>query len=95
MQDLITKKKISAIVVCLILGILILVTTNNAGYKSNNILHPETITTSKYEPVFITEHGEKYHRIDCRYLFNSCEQISVERAKSKGYEPCSVCKPPQ
>jgi competence protein ComEC len=44
--------------------------------------------------VYITKSGRKYHRSSCRYLGKSCMPISLEDAKSRGYSPCSVCKPP-
>lgn len=49
----------------------------------------QTIDTS----VYITETGEKYHRISCRYLKDSCIEISLSKAISRGYTPCSVCNP--
>lgn len=50
---------------------------------------PQSIT------VYITETGEKYHLPNCRYLSKSKITISLEKAKSQGYTPCSVCKPPR
>lgn len=44
--------------------------------------------------VYITDTGSKYHRSGCRYLKDSQHEISLSSAKSKGYEPCKVCKPP-
>lgn len=43
--------------------------------------------------VYITETGEKYHQISCRYLKDSCIEISLSKAISRGYTPCSVCSP--
>ncbi len=42
--------------------------------------------------VYITETGSKYHRANCRYLWNSKIKISKSSAK-KNYTPCSVCNP--
>ncbi|HWQ41818.1 MAG TPA: hypothetical protein VN456_07255 [Desulfosporosinus sp.] len=44
--------------------------------------------------VYITKTGKTYHRDGCRYLSQSKIPISLSDAKS-GYEPCSVCNPPQ
>ena len=44
--------------------------------------------------VYITKTGAKYHRDGCRYLSKSRIPISLSDAKS-GYDPCSVCNPPQ
>ena len=44
--------------------------------------------------VYITDTGSKYHRAGCRYLKDSQHEISLSSAKSNGYEPCKVCKPP-
>lgn len=43
--------------------------------------------------VYITNDGKKYHAAGCRYLRKSSIPISLKDAKSKGYEPCSVCNP--
>lgn len=45
--------------------------------------------------VYITRTGAKYHRGTCRYLSRSKIAISLQNAKSRGYTPCSVCKPPK
>ncbi len=47
------------------------------------------------DTVYITDHGEKYDRGDCRYLDKSRQAISLADAKARGYEPCKVCKPPE
>lgn len=44
--------------------------------------------------VYITKTGSKYHREECRYLSKSSIPISLEDAKARGYEPCSVCGAP-
>lgn len=45
--------------------------------------------------VYITRTGSKYHRAGCRYLSRSQIPISLSDAKSNGYDPCSVCNPPE
>lgn len=45
------------------------------------------------EIVYITQTGEKYHRAGCRYLKESCIEISMSDALAQGYEPCKVCDP--
>lgn len=45
--------------------------------------------------VYITKTGEKYHKDGCRYLAKSKISIKLKDAKSRGYTPCSICKPPQ
>ncbi len=52
-----------------------------------------TPTPTKTDIVYITRTGEKYHRAGCRYLSKS--QIPIERSQaiSRGYTPCSVCRP--
>lgn len=53
-------------------------------------------TDSDYEiTVYITDTGNKYHRYTCQYLYDSCYSISLEDAIYEGYEPCSVCNPPE
>src|SRR5664280_976516 len=44
--------------------------------------------------VYITDTGKKYHRAGCRYLNHSSHKVRLKWAKSHGYKPCKVCKPP-
>ena len=44
--------------------------------------------------VHITDTGSKYHRASCRTL-KSDHEVTLEKAKSMGLEPCKVCNPPQ
>jgi hypothetical protein len=46
------------------------------------------------QTVYITKTGEKYHAEDCRYLSRSSYAIELSDAIARGYDPCSVCKPP-
>lgn len=73
--------------------------TNN---DKDNFFEPKatknnaTPTKNNYEDnytVYITEHGEKYHKTSCRYLSDSKIAIDIYDAIAEGYEPCSVCKP--
>ena len=43
--------------------------------------------------VYITKTGHKYHRGSCRYLKRSKIPISLVNARSRGFGPCSVCRP--
>lgn len=63
--------------------------TNSAPQVSSNTNDNQTII------VYITKTGHKYHRAGCRYLSKSQISISLKDAKLEGYEPCSVCNPPQ
>lgn len=45
--------------------------------------------------VYITKTGTKYHRSGCRYLAHSKIKKTLKWAKSHGYDPCKVCKPPK
>ena len=44
------------------------------------------------EVVYVTKSGSKYHAEGCRYLRESCREISLEEARAD-YEPCQVCRP--
>lgn len=44
--------------------------------------------------VYITDTGKKYHSYGCRYLSDSCEEVSLDYAISKELTPCSVCHAP-
>jgi len=43
--------------------------------------------------VFITPNGRKFHRANCSHLRKARRTISLEDAKSRGYGPCSRCRP--
>jgi hypothetical protein len=43
--------------------------------------------------VYITKTGEKFHAAGCRYLANSKIPIERSAAVSRGFGPCSVCRP--
>ena len=43
--------------------------------------------------VYVTEHGGKYHKADCRYAEDWVEKMAIENAIDAGYEPCKVCNP--
>lgn len=55
---------------------------------------PAPAQTPQDVTVYITKTGKKYHSDGCRYLSKSKIPISLSNAKM-GYEPCSVCNPPQ
>lgn len=46
-------------------------------------------------PVHVTNTGKKYHSSGCSYLRKSDISISLSKAKSGGYTPCSRCNPPK
>ncbi|MEM6718371.1 MAG: hypothetical protein AAF611_03550 [Bacteroidota bacterium] len=45
------------------------------------------------QTVYTTKSGEKYHKINCRYLKYSRYQTTIDSAKIFGYTACKVCKP--
>ena len=45
--------------------------------------------------VYVTRTGKKYHADGCRYLSKSKIPMKLSEAKAKGYDPCSVCRPPE
>lgn len=57
----------------------------------------ETQGTTEYidkdRVVYITESGSKYHTATCRWVSDSCIEISYETAISRGYTPCGTCNP--
>lgn len=56
---------------------------------------PQQQPQTKEQTVYITKTGKKYHTATCRYLSRSKISTSLKDAKSNGYTPCSVCKPPR
>jgi len=49
--------------------------------------------TDGNDTVYVTRTGKKYHRAGCSSLSKSCIPISRKEAESRGYAPCSRCKP--
>ncbi|MBE0448226.1 MAG: thermonuclease family protein [Actinobacteria bacterium] len=56
---------------------------------------PPSDTGSGEITVYLTRTGEKYHVGTCGYLSKGKIPVSLSDAKAQGYEPCSVCGPPQ
>lgn len=50
-------------------------------------------TASGSDIVYITDSGDKYHRYDCQYLYNSSISMTRAEAIAAGYTACSVCNP--
>lgn len=42
-----------------------------------------------------TSTGEKYHRVNCRYVKGKAIDINLSRALYDGLEACKVCRPPK
>lgn len=68
-------------------------TSSKSATKTPTVVAPANDNQSV--TVYITDTGSKYHRDGCRYLKKSKHAISLKDAKAEGYEPCSVCNPPQ
>jgi len=51
----------------------------------------EEIDYEEKEIVYITRFGERYHKYDCRYLWNSRIAILKEEAEAQGKTKCKVC----
>jgi len=49
----------------------------------------------KEQIVYVTATGKKYHSKGCSYLKGKGEPMSLDKAKSLGYSPCSRCNPPR
>lgn len=49
--------------------------------------------SSSMTAVYVTLHGEKYHKADCVYIKDkyTVEFNSAEEAEDEGYKPCKVC----
>ena len=44
------------------------------------------------EDVYVTAHGKKYHKADCRFVKNKdTQKISKEEAIAMGLKPCGRC----
>ncbi len=53
-----------------------------------------SVAVAAAETVFVSETGSKYHRESCSSLRYSKSEMQIESAWSRGYRPCSNCKPP-
>lgn len=77
--------------------------TSNASSSSNSSSttvqqapsQQTTQSNNQTATVYITNTGKKYHAAGCKYLRKSQTAINLSDAKAQGYEPCSVCNPPQ
>jgi hypothetical protein len=47
----------------------------------------------KAQTVFKTPSGAKYHLATCRMVKNFSEEITVNKAKELGLQPCKICSP--
>lgn len=63
--------------------------TTDEGVTANSSEITEDYDNS--EVVYITASGTKYHKNGCSYLSKSMVSISLEKAISGGYGPCSRC----
>jgi hypothetical protein len=45
------------------------------------------------QTVFKTPSGAKYHLASCRMVKNVSEEITINKAKELGLQPCKICKP--
>lgn len=64
-----------------------LMPTANAGSASPAL--PAAVKT-----VYITQHGKRYHKKNCRTIKKrKATAVSEKAAREKGKTPCKVCKP--
>ena len=101
---------LAGIIVCFSLGYSLLMPSNNHPQTtspspiktSQNTYWSKSTPTEKKgtKPipsslyVYVTPHGEKYHRASCQYVQGKdCTEYSITAAEADGYEPCSVCNP--
>lgn len=67
------------------------------GSIALNDVSPDETADNYYNSdlVYITEHGEKFHRADCMYVESKNNVISITRSEALriGKEPCKVCRP--
>lgn len=49
--------------------------------------------SSQAQTVFKTPSGAKYHLATCRMVKNVSKEITTNRARELGLQPCSICSP--
>lgn len=62
--------------------------------QPNESMSAETVyADTKYETVYVTRTGKKYHIESCRYISGKDDlfDMPISTAATRGYEPCSVC----
>ena len=96
------RKTIIAIVIILITIFLLCFAHKSCNSENeiddSNSHYSEERTDSSTEvdtTVYVTHSGTKYHRSSCNYLSDSKHEMSLNKAISKGYTPCSRCDPPR
>lgn len=58
----------------------------------NTVIAENSANDNKaFDTVYVTKTGTKYHLAGCTYLKSSVNEISLDEAEEKGYEPCSKC----
>lgn len=85
------KKKITIILLIALLPI-VGVISYYAGY-TNGFKYQPQIADDSSPYVYITPSGKCYHMHWCKTIRNTSVEISMDKAKEKGYAPCKVCKP--
>jgi micrococcal nuclease len=62
--------------------------------KTDEQVNAGTVEEQTDQIVYITRSGKKYHKLGCQHLRGGrYESITVDEAKRRGLEPCSVCFP--
>lgn len=51
--------------------------------------------SGKAQTVYKTPSGAKYHLASCRMVKNVSEEMTIEKARALGLEPCKICNPQQ
>ena len=59
--------------------------------KPVEVINPTEVNAD--DVVYITNSGSRYHTATCRWVSDSCIEISLEAAISSGYTPCGTCNP--
>ncbi len=73
---------------------LITLLTSTFSFGINNSINSKYYSENRQEStVYITKTGKKYHVTSCGYLRQSKISIGKNDAISRGYTPCSKCRP--
>jgi len=76
--------------ILIILSILLMVFTISFVLEDKTS-YEYTSTFEEQPAVYITEHGNCYHSVDCHYLSQSKIEKGLYEVKAKGYRECSYC----
>lgn len=77
-----------------LLFVVVFMSLPQGGLKATSMCVEDISLAQQTNVVYVTPHGEKYHKSTCHYLKKSTPRaMSKSEAIRLGYGACKVCKP--